>query len=216
MNQLIFDEVASFSQWGMFCTSLIIEEPEPKESYVDIPFGDGALDLTESLTGEVTYKNRLLEATFAYNGPVNQWEPLKRQIRAHLHGKRRRIEATELMEHFLVGRCRTAFERDGMILRLTVSAICEPYQYKKLKTVYHVTLDETETKTITCANARQRVIPILTTSDTLDIVFNDSSFSVGAGVHQLTNLIFDEGDNVLTLSAAEGTTVIIEYREGAL
>lgn len=216
MNQVTFDEVSSYSEWGMICTSFNIEEPEPKESYVDIPFGDGALDLTEALTGEVSYKNRSFEATFAFGGPQSEWEPLKRKIRAHLHGKRRTIEVTELPEHYLIGRCRTSFERDGMILRLSVSAVCEPYLYQKIKTVYHIVIDETGTQTITLTNSRQRVVPVFTTSDALNIEFQDTSLSVGVGEHQLTNLILSEGDNVVTLVAGEGTTIKIEYREGAL
>lgn len=216
MNQVIFDDVASFSEWGMICTSLIVDDPEPKESYVDIPFGDGSIDLTEAVTGEVSYKNRTLEATFAFKGPRSEWEPLKRKIRLYLHGKRRKIEATELPEHYLVGRCRTSFEQDGAILRMNVSATCEPYLYKKLQTVYNVTIDETGTKTITCANSRQRVIPIINTTDTTNVQFGPVSFLIGSGVHRLTNLILKEGDNVIVLTAAEGTSIKIEYREGAL
>ena len=52
MNEVFFDGMASFSDWGLYLTSLTIDAPKPKDIYVEIPNGDGALDLTEALTAQ--------------------------------------------------------------------------------------------------------------------------------------------------------------------
>ena len=60
--------------------------PSPKTYIVDIPGGNGKLDLTESLFGDVTYDNRKLEFTFAIIGTEN-FEAVKTEITNFLHGK---------------------------------------------------------------------------------------------------------------------------------
>ena len=56
---VIFGDNHSYRDWGLVTkTRPVIGSPEPKTIYIDIPEADGQLDLTESLTGEVKFKNR--------------------------------------------------------------------------------------------------------------------------------------------------------------
>ena len=42
MNEVFFDGLASFSDWGLYLTSLTIDAPKPKEIYVEIMSNDYA------------------------------------------------------------------------------------------------------------------------------------------------------------------------------
>ena len=215
MNEVFFDGIASFSDWGLYLTALSIDAPKPKEIYVEIPNGDGALDLTEALTGEVHYESRPFEAVFAIK-PETYSVDLVRWLIGYLNGKQRTIRTKAEPGYYLVGRCATSLKNDGVLAILTVKATCQPWKYKNAPTVVNSTIGASGTTSITLTNERKRVIPTITASAAVTIAFNGQTISVNAGTQRLTNIALSYGDNLLTITGAEGTTVSFEYQEGAL
>ena len=215
MNEVFFDGMASFSDWGLYLTSLTIDAPKPKEIYVEIPNGDGALDLTEALTGEVHYESRPFEAVFNIKPEAYSVE-LERWLIGYLNGKQRIIRTKAEPGYYLIGRCATSFKNDGILAILTVKATCQPWKYKNAPTVVNSTIGASGTTSITLTNERKRVIPTITASAAVTVVFNGQTISVNAGTQRLTNIAISYGDNLLTITGAEGTTVLFEYQEGAL
>lgn len=215
MNEVFFDGMASFSDWGLYLTSLTIDAPKPKEIYVEIPNGDGALDLTEALTGEVHYESRPFEAVFAIK-PETYSVDLVRWLIGYLNGKQLTIRTKEEPGYYLVGRCATSLKNDGVLAILTVKATCQPWKYKNDVTAINTTIGVGETVSITLQNERKRVIPTITASAAVTIIFNGQTISVNAGTQRLTNIALSYGDNVITITGAAGTTVSFEYQEGAL
>lgn len=215
MNEVFFDGIASFSDWGLYLTSLTIDAPKPKEIYVEIPNGDGSLDLTEALTGEVHYESRPIEAVFAIK-PETYSADLVRWLIGYLNGKQRTIRTKEEPGYYLVGRCATSLKNDGVLAILTVKATCQPWKYKNAPTVVNSTIGATGTTKLRLSNERKRLIPTITASAAVTIIFNGQTISVNAGTQRLTNIALSYGDNVLTITGTEGTTVSFEYQEGAL
>ena len=215
MNEVFFDGIASFRDWGIYLSSIVIDDPKPKEIYVDIPNGDGALDLTEALTGEVHYESRPFEAVFTIK-PETYSVELVRYLRSYLNGKQRTIRTKEEPGYYLIGRCATSLKNDGVLAILTVKATCQPWKYKNDVTAINTTLGGSGTNTLNLTNERKRVIPTITASAAVTVVFNGKTISVNAGTQRLTNIALSYGDNVLIITGAEGTTVSFEYQEGAL
>ena len=215
MNEVFFDGMASFSDLGLYLTSLTIDAPKPKEIYVEIPNGDGALDLTEALTGEVHYESRPFEAVFTIKPEAYSVE-LVRWLIGYLNGKKRIIRTKKEPGYYLIGRCATSFKNDGVLAVLTVKATCQPWKYKNDVTAKNTTIGASGTTSITLTNERKRVIPTITASAAVTIAFNGQTISVNAGTQRLTNIALSYGDNALTITGAEGTTVLFEYQEGGL
>lgn len=215
MNEVFFDGIASFRDWGIYLSSIVIDDPKPKEIYVDIPNGDGALDLTEALTGEVHYESRPFEAVFTIK-PETYSVELVRYLRSYLNGKQRTIRTKEEPGYYLIGRCATSFKNDGVLAILTVKATCQPWKYKNDVTAKNTTIGVSGTTTLNLTNERKRVIPTITASAAVTIAFNGQTISVNAGTQRLTNIALQYGNNVLIITGAEGTTVLFEYQEGAL
>lgn len=215
MNEVFFDGIASFSDWGIYLTSLTIDAPKPKEIYVEIPNGDGALDLTEALTGEVHYESRPFEAVFAIK-PETYSVDLVRWLIGYLNGKQRTIRTKEEPGYYLVGRCATSLKNDGVLAILTVKATCQPWKYKNAPTVVNSTIGASGTTELNLTNERKRVIPTITASAAVTILFGGTSTSLNAGTQRLTNIALSYGNNALTITGAEGATVLFEYQEGAL
>ena len=215
MNEVFFDGIASFRDWGIYLSSIVIDDPQPKEIYVDIPNGDGALDLTEALTGEVHYESRPMEAVFTIK-PETYSVELVRYLRSYLNGKQRTIRTKEEPGYYLIGRCATSIKKDGVLAVLTVKATCQPWKYKNDVTAKNTTIGASGTTTLNLTNERKRVIPTITASAAVTIAFNGQTISVNAGTQRLTNIALSYGDNLLTITGSEGTTVLFEYQEGAL
>ena len=215
MNEVFFDGIASFRDWGIYLSSIVIDDPKPKEIYVDIPNGDGALDLTEALTGEVHYESRPFEAVFTIK-PETYSVELVRYLRSYLNGKQRTIRTKEEPGYYLIGRCATSLKNDGVLAILTVKATCQPWKYKNDVTAINTTIGASGTNTLNLTNERKRVLPTITASAAVTIAFNGKTISVNAGTQRLTNIALSYGDNLLTITGAEGTTVLFEYQEGAL
>ncbi|MED0689961.1 hypothetical protein [Bacillus licheniformis] len=216
MNQVYFDDLGAFDDWGIYLSSFSIGDAPVKENFIDIPSGDGALDLTEALRGEVSYGNRPFEARFTIKPPRSAWPSLLDEIRAFLNGRKRKIRVKDVPGYYLIGRCSTSFEIDGVLGILKVSATCEPWKYKNSPTVHNLTIGASGVLDVNLTNSRKRVIPTITNSAEINIKFGSISRTVSAGTHRLTNIILTEGDNQMTISGASGTTVNIEYQEGAL
>ena len=215
MNEVFFDGIASFRDWGIYLSSIVIDDPQPKEIYVDIPNGDGALDLTEALTGEVHYESRPFEAVFTIK-PETYSVELVRYLRSYLNGKQRTIRTKEEPGYYVIGRCATSIKKDGVLAVLTVKATCQPWKYKNDVTAINTTIGASGTTTLNLTNERKRVIPTITASAAVTIVFNGQTISVNDGTQRLTNIALSYGNNALTITGAAGTTVLFEYQEGAL
>ena len=215
MKQVYFDNAATFNEWGVYLSSIDLGDPKPKEIYVEIPNGDGALDLTEALTGDVHYESRPIEMVFTIK-PETYSVQLARRIRSFLNGQRRIIRWDDEPGYHLIGRCATTLQKDGVLWLLTVRATCQPWKYKNAPTVVNSTIGASGTTSITLTNERKRVIPTITASAAVTIAFNGQTISVNGGTQRLTNIALSYGNNALTITGVAGTTVLFEYQEGAL
>ena len=182
---------------------------------MEIPNGDGALDLTEALTGEVHYESRPFEAVFAIK-PETYSADLVRWLIGYLNGKQRTIRTKEEPGYYLIGRCAITLKNDGVLAVLTIKATCQPWKFKNDLTAINATIGASGTTTLNLTNERKRVIPTITASAAVTIVFNGQTISVNDGTQRLTNIALSYGNNALTITGAAGTTVLFEYQEGAL
>lgn len=79
----------TWADWRLVAESRpVFAPPKPKTTYIDIPGGNGSLDLSESLTGYPVYNNR--EGTFKFrvmNGYM-EWFERYSEIMEYLHGRK--------------------------------------------------------------------------------------------------------------------------------
>lgn len=216
MNQLQFDDVKNFDDWGVYLTSYDIGDAEPKEYYVDLPSGHGSLDLTEALTGEVSYGDRSFSAELTLAPPRDEWTDKLNTIRTFLNGKTRTLREPLDDEYYYIGRFRTSFKSDGVIGRLAVTGVLQPYKLKNHKTVRNFTIGSSGSVSGLLPNASKRVIPKITTSGTVELTYQTKTIVLNAGTHKVTNIVLEAGDNPITITGSQGTTIKFEYQEGAL
>lgn len=78
----------SFREYGLLPLSKpVISPPAVKTYYVEVPGADGSIDLTEALTGYVTYGDRTGKFDYQLYAPKDEWLNVYNQIVSDLHGK---------------------------------------------------------------------------------------------------------------------------------
>lgn len=130
MRGVTFDSKHTYWDWGlMLKTAPKITSPVPKTHYVDIPGMHGSLDLTESLTGKVQYKNRKITLEFVKVAGREEWSATYSDILSTLHGRLLEIILDDDPLHYYTGRVTVGDpERDGKIVVLKMTAEVEPFK----------------------------------------------------------------------------------------
>lgn len=220
MRQVKIGDKWTFGDWGAYLgPSPTIGNPETKTSYVDLPAGNGSLDLSEALTDEPVYKNRELEFELVLFPPRIQWEHIRTKIANYCHGRRMAIIMPDDPQHYFIGRVEMGElkkEKSETSATISFKVTCDPYRYKNTLTVFKQTIPTTGILKLNLRNERKRVIPTFTTGGETTIEFKGLSFTSRAGTFKLTSVFLDPGDNPFTIKGAPGTAVRIEYQEGAI
>lgn len=209
-NGVKFGDKHSIEDWDLLLVSKSIGDAEPKIVDVDIAGSNGKLDLSE-WTGEVLYNNRSLTFNFdIYDSPSNWWT-LKREITNYLHGKRLKIILDQDNNYYYYGRCKvTDFSNETTVAHITIECDCEPFIYKKEITTKTIT----GTGTLTLSNAKKRVMPTITSTESMQFTFENKTFVVN-GTLQSPDIILKEGENTLEVISGAGT-LTVTYREAEL
>ena len=196
----------STSLRGLFMTHQEVGEAQPKTNYVNIPYGNGSIDLTEALGG-VTYNDRIITADFVIK---NYDEDLYSSLKNELHGLKTTI-SVKAGYHF-VGRVRVLpFYRQGTAGRFSIEVVCEPYMYKDDETVVNVSVDGTQEVILT--NEKMTTIPTIVTDAPIQVIHGYNTYSINAGTHRLP-IVLEQGDTAIQLTGTANVT--IAYQEGVL
>lgn len=224
-----FGEKHSYNDFKLILASKDIGMPEPRTNYVEVPGRNGSLDLSEALTGEVSYNDREIMLSFiAMEAMTNKtWPKLLTEISNYLHGKKLKIVFDEDTDYYFLGRCAvTDFSAPKGAENLTITCTCDPFKYKKDKTVVTKTLTNTDQE-IKLTNEFRPVIPEVNVTANTTLTINSSTVAITTGKHYLTQLRLTAGEKTikakLTPNAVENKeaadtakTITITYQEGSL
>lgn len=212
MKGIWFDNIHSYEDLNLILSKVDIPPATPKEIYIDIPSGDGSVDLTEAL-GEVKYTDREATITFTVL-PQDDFEQKKKEVSNLLNGMRfSQIIVDKDPNYYWVGRCKiNEYASDKNLHKIVVGAVLAPYKLKVGKTI--VTAPSGEKVTVTLKNSRKSVVPTITNAENATIVFNDNIYELGAGTHIVLDIVLKFGNNQLTVTS-NGTVKFI-YQEGDL
>ena len=130
MNTVTFGDYRSHDDLMLLLTSKKIGTPAPKTELIDIPGGDGVLDLTEFFDG-TKYKNRQLSFEFATIVHRSLFMQQFTMVQNLLHGKKMRIQPSD-DDWYYTGRVSVNdWTADRSIGRFSVDCDCEPYKHRE-------------------------------------------------------------------------------------
>lgn len=198
-NRLIVNGVDLSTRFGMILSDgYTLNPPEPKTYTVDIPGGNGKLDLTESLLGDTAYNNRKQEFKF-YLINVDNFEKTKTEVSNFLHGKSFKYEMTMDPGYTYSGRftissyTHSAYDA-GIIGVIKITVDAEPFKYSKDR-IYKI--NAVGGITVELESGRKRVRPTIETENALKVIYNGTLITLPQGSWTINDLLFTSGVNTV-------------------
>lgn len=210
-----FGDIHSYDDLDLLFAPFVIPPAIPKTNLLDIPAGDGSLDLTEAL-GEVRFNDREFIMNFTVNPHSEMtFDEKVMQVSNLLNGKEFKITFDRDLDWYWQGRCVVnEHSQNKTINQITIKAIVRPYKLKQEVTEAVFTLSATP-QTVTLTNGRKTVMPeIHCTEDRGKITVGNATYVLQKGSQSLLEIMFTEGDNKVTISGSG--IMIFRYQEGAL
>lgn len=128
MNGVKFDNIHSYYDLNLILSQCSISPAKPKTNYVEIPGGDGSIDLTEAL-GDIRYSDRTGTLVFTVL-PEDNFEDKKSEISNLLNGKKFNITLDKDPDWYYIGRCTiNDWKCDKLIGQITVDLKLQPFKY---------------------------------------------------------------------------------------
>lgn len=209
-NRLIVDGVDLSIRFQMILLDgYTLSPPEPKTYTVDIPGGDGVIDLTQSLTGDVVYNNRQQEFPFMVVNPES-FETVKTKVSNFLHGKAFDYQMTMDPGYTYHGRftvneySHALYAYPGLVGVFTIAIDAEPYKLKK-HMVYK--LNATGGQSFRLESGRKPVHPTIECSQPCKVTWNNIVTQVPTGTYRLNDILFTEGFNEIYINSFEFFTL---------
>lgn len=175
--------------------------PEPKTYTVDIPGGNGVIDLTTALTGDVAYGRR--KHTFNLAFGLDDFEGTWSRLASFLHGRAHDYVLSIDPEYTYHGRFSVGTAEykgrgasGAAVVALTVDA--DPYKLKE-RCVYR--LNATGGKLFRLESGRRPVHPTVECESVCWVTFGGETVAVPAGTHVLRDVVFREGVNEIYVNS---------------
>lgn len=240
MNGVTFGSKHSYRDWGLFLKSRpVISPPTPKTVYVDIPGSDGVIDLTESLTGDVKFDNRIITCEFVVLDARNKWSNIYSEIMNYLHGQHMKIVFDEDSAYYYEGRLQVnEWKSDKVTSTITIEGTVKPYKLEAVSTAEdwiwdtfnfetgvikdyrNIVIDSDDYTDIRVIGTRMKAIPTFTITSTdgngLEAYHRNLSvhLELPDGVTKSPTFMILDGLNVIGIKGHG--TVTIDYRGGSL
>lgn len=209
-------------------TRPLIEPPEVKTEYVEVPGADGALDYTEALAG-IKYKNREGSWTFYVlnelanlGGSYMRWNQLYSLIMSTIHGKRKRIWLESDPEYYYTGRLFVDnWKSNKDYSKITLKYIIDPWKYPITttsnrdwlwnelfgNTILYGTFDVVGQKYRNLINPSTTAIqPSFYCTSTMDVTFGAKTYKIPSGTAK-TEFLLAPGDNFMVFKGNGRVTV---------
>lgn len=233
---VLFDDIHTYTKWGLRLLQITIGPPEPKSMLVNIEGGDGVLDLSAALTGDIAYNTRNLELSFdAPNCDYYKWPGLVSEIMDELHGRRKKIVLDNDPGYYYDGLVTVDNKKTNAVFaEITIIAQCQPYKMERFSSLEDWEWDSFNFETgiireykeirvdgsltFTIEGRRKTVVPAFTViSDDgsgLQVRFNGTTYDLPDGTSRVLNIVIKNGTNNLYFTG--NGTVSIDYRGGRL
>lgn len=222
----------SFRDFGLKFQEPNITLPEPQTNFIEIPFRDGALDMTAPFGEDfVSYKDRYLDLTFTDNEYRQGFMSKFSRLAQFILGKKRKIILDKDPSYYYIGRCTKISDptRSVDFGTATVTFEVEPYKYSiysandpwlwdPFNFLTDMAIDAGSfvvngslTKVISVGGAD--VAPTITVDSEMTLEFEGKTYQLFPGT--VTNYdIYLKGDKENVLVFKGNGTVTIDYRGG--
>lgn len=141
-HSVTFGDKNTWDDWCLIPTvEPVIDPPAPKTNFIDIPGGDGSLDMSEILTGYPVFSNREGSLSFIAMNKNASMQPecnpykfrdLVATIMDHLQGKRMKMYLEDDPNFYYEGRFSIdRYQANINFNEISIKYVLEPYKWSK-------------------------------------------------------------------------------------
>lgn len=136
-HSITFGDKNTWDDWRLVPASRpLFNPPAQKVKTLDIPGGDGVIDLSQALTGYPVYQNRTGSIEFIVMNDFKPWHMAYSDIMDYLHGQTMRAILEDDPEYFYEGRFTVnAWKSEKDWSRLVIDYDVGPYKWKNLSSI---------------------------------------------------------------------------------
>lgn len=230
-NGLIIEDKHSFRDLGLIMTKKSISAPVPRIKTIDVPGADGQIDLSEVLTGRISYQMRQIKVTFYCSKKVLEVPLVMSDLYNEFQGKKVKLIFDDDPDFYWYGRVTfdVSYEKYTVV---TLSATVDPFKYDLnqsstdwlwdpfdfetgiINETTGITIDGEAT--ITLAARRKSMAPVVTVTgseEEMRLVYKGDSYTLTEGENKVF-LQLDAGINELQFFG--NGTVDVYYTGGML
>lgn len=133
-HSVTFGDKNTWDDWRLVPSSRpLFNPPAQKVKTLDIPGGDGVLDLSQALTGYPVYQNRTGSIEFIVMNDFKPWHMAYSDIMDYLHGQTMRATLEDDPEYFYEGRFTVnAWKSQKDWSRIVIDYSVGPYKWSRL------------------------------------------------------------------------------------
>ena len=213
MSDIRFGTKWARADYCLIVAPYAISMPEPQTNFVEIPGRDGALDLSEAF-GTVRYADRIIPLTLYVRAP---FDTLISAFAADVHGRRMNVIFDRDPTYYYDARVTLEdVEKHAGYCELSLKCRAKPYKLEHFETTISVL--PVGSATVTLTNARMPVVPTITVSAGMTLVFSIGgvvyTINLAAGAHVVPSLVLLDGDTEVEITGTGSIT--FTYRKGAL
>ena len=129
-HSITFGTKNTWDDWHLIPTTRpVFNPPTVKASIIDLPGGDGVLDLTEFIAGRPLYNNRTGSFEFIADNDFMRWEELYSEILNYLHGRSLKAMLEDDPGYYYQGRFTVnQWNSDKLYSKITIDYDVFPYK----------------------------------------------------------------------------------------
>ena len=201
--------------WGACITNEdVIGMPAVNTVLLSVPGRSGRIDLSEVLTGDVSYGNRKLKLVLAAETNVSKWQDTCDHIFNTFHGRPVTVIFDEDPGHFYLGRASvTEPSRMQNAGQLTMEIEAEPFRYEVAETVATFASGTAAISDV-LVNTRMPVSPSVEVAADAQLYFEGAIYELSAGDQAVPGFVLHEGENEVRVTGASSVT--FRYRKGCI
>lgn len=213
----IFNNYNTYYDWKLLLTAKTISDAEPNEYLVTIDGMSGSLDMSEALSGEVTYQDRTITATFwTNNGTRKERERLLREITTALHGKKVKVIEPDDPYSYFMGRVKIKSKNNIFpYMEFAIEISCEPWRYALQETERRVDVSsDAPLSVILHNNGVKTLCPVITVDGIVTVEYEGVKTVLANNSYKISDIKLRQGANVIGVSGDGSVT--FTYREADL
>jgi hypothetical protein len=136
-HSITFGDKNTWDDWGLAPSSRpVFDPPTVKTKTIDIPGGNGVIDLTESLTGYPVYNNRSGSIEFIVVDQDREWYDIYSEIMNYLHGQMMKAILEDDRGYYYEGRFSVnSWKSNKDWSRITIDYDVNPYKWSVLSSL---------------------------------------------------------------------------------